>query len=323
MRITARLINAETGGVDLWADHFDGSLEDVFDLQDKVASSDLQDKVASSVAGVIEPELQAAESVRSAVRRTADKTAYDLYLLAHARAMSWAQQIREAIDLFEQAIERDPCYGPALASTAYGYYRLLLDELSENRDADRIKSANLARRALEMGGDDPEVLANAALVLAYFREDIGAMLALVDQALSLSPSFARGWHISGILRVWAGEPDIAIEHLETALRLSPRSVGTTRFVIGAANFFARRFGNAFRAIVGTDMPGHAAQDEQVREHIDDVDRLQSTRHPDGQALMGELVDDVEQAELASIVSTVLDKIIGPDVVWPLRSEPDA
>src|SRR5262249_61953062 len=82
-------------------------------------------------------------------------------------------------------------------------------------------------------------------------------------------------------------------------------------------------GNAFRAIVGTDMPGHAAQDEQVREHIDDVDRLPSTRHPDGQALMGELVDDVEPAELASIVSTVLDKIVGPDVVWPLRSAPDA
>src|SRR5262249_36879264 len=64
-------------------------------------------------------------------------------------------------------------------------------------------------------------------------------------------------------------------------------------------------------------------DEQVREHIDDVDRLQSTRHPDGQALTGELVDDVEPAELASIVSTVLDKIVGPDVVWPLRSAPDA
>ena len=128
--------------------------------------------------------------------------------------MSWAQQIREALDLFEQSIARDPWYGPVLAWAAYGHYRLLLDEISENRDADRVKSADLARRALEMDGDNPEVLANAALVLAYVGEDIDPMLELVDQALSLNPSFARGWHISGIIRVWAGEPDIAIEHLE-------------------------------------------------------------------------------------------------------------
>ena len=59
------------------------------------------------------------------------------------------------------------------------------------------------------------------IALAYFGEDIGAMMALVDRALALNPNFARGWHISGVLRLWAGQPDIAIEHVETALRLSP------------------------------------------------------------------------------------------------------
>ena len=59
--------------------------------------------------------------------------------------------------------------------------------------------------------------------LAYFGEDIGAMMALVDRALALNPNFARGWHISGFLRLWAGQPDIAIEHLEQSLRLSPRA----------------------------------------------------------------------------------------------------
>ena len=114
MRITAQLIDALTG-THLWADRFDGSLEDVFDLQDKVASS---------VAGVIEPALQAAETARSAGRATADLTAYDLYLRAYAMVWSSTQQSCEALRLMEQAIARDPRYGPALAWAAVCCHRL-------------------------------------------------------------------------------------------------------------------------------------------------------------------------------------------------------
>ena len=71
------------------------------------------------------------------------------------------------------------------------------------------------------------------------------MMALVDRALALNPNFARGWHISGGLRSWAGQPDIAIEHLEAALRLSPRArVGTSFAVMGQAYFLSRRFDQA-------------------------------------------------------------------------------
>src|SRR5262249_55638123 len=99
--------------------------------------------------------------------------------------------------------------------------------------------------ALEVAGDDPGILTNAAFALAYFGEDIGAMMALVDRALALNPSFARGWHISGALRSWAGETDIAIKHLETALRLSPPArVGASFAVIGQAHFLSRRFDEA-------------------------------------------------------------------------------
>ena len=69
---------------------------------------------------------------------------------------------------------------------------------------------------------NPGILANAAFALAHFGEgDIGTMMALVDRALALNPNYARGWHISGNLRVYAGQPDIAIEHIEVSLRLSP------------------------------------------------------------------------------------------------------
>jgi len=235
VRITGQLIDVATG-VHLWADRFDGSLEDVFDLQDEVASS---------VAGVIEPALQAAETARSAGRPTADLTAYDLYLRAHAMYFSSAWRIPEALRLLEQAIARDPRYGPALAHAAVCCNRLVIDGRSEDPAADRLKGADFARRALEVAGDDPGILVDAASTLAYFGEDIGAMMALVDRALALNPNYARGWHISGVLRMFAGQPDTAIEHVEASLRLSPRArIGSSLSFMGAAHFLSRRFNEA-------------------------------------------------------------------------------
>jgi len=235
VRITAQLIDAVTG-THLWADRFDGLIEDVFELQDKVASA---------VAGVIEPALQAAETTRSTSRPTNDLTAYDLYLRAYSMFWSSARQISDALTLMEQAIARDPRYGPALAWAAICCFRLLQDGRSEDRKADRLKGAAFARRALEVAGDDPGILTNAALTLAYFGEDIGAMIALVDRALALNPNFARGWQGSGTLRLWAGQPDTAIEHVEAAMRLSPRvRVGASLLVIGCAHFVSRRFDEA-------------------------------------------------------------------------------
>jgi adenylate cyclase len=234
VRITGQLIEAETGA-HLWADRFDGSLEDVFDLQDQVASS---------VAGVIEPALQAAEIARSATQPTADLTAYDLYLRAYA--MFWSSaQVPEALGLLEQAIARDPHYGLALAWAAICCYRLLQDGRSADPAVERAKGLDYARRALAVAGDDPAILANAADALTWFGEDIGAMIAVVDRALALNPNYARGWHVSGVVRLQAGQPDIAIRHGETALRLSPRArVGSTFYMMGVAHFLGRRFEEA-------------------------------------------------------------------------------
>jgi adenylate cyclase len=101
VRIAGQLIDTATSA-HIWADRFDGALEDVFDLQDRVATS---------VAGVIEPALQAAETARTATRPTSDLTAYDLYLRAYTMFLSSSRQIPEALRLMEQAIERDPNYG--------------------------------------------------------------------------------------------------------------------------------------------------------------------------------------------------------------------
>src|SRR5436190_12315522 len=235
VRITGQLIDAVTGA-HLWADRFDGSLEDVFEIQDKVAAS---------VAGVIEPALQAAETARASSRPTGDLTAYDLYLRASAMYLSSARHIPEVLRLLEQAIARDPSYGPALAWAAMCCHRLLYDDRSEDREGDRLKGIDFARRALEVARDDPGILVNAAFPLAYLGEDIDAMMALADRALTLNPNYARGWHLSGVLRLWAGQLDVAIERLGNALRLSPRArAGWSHADLGVAYFLGRRFDEA-------------------------------------------------------------------------------
>jgi TolB-like protein/class 3 adenylate cyclase len=236
VRITGQLIDA-LSGTHLWADRFDGSLEDIFELQDKVAVS---------VAGVIEPALQAAEIRRSASRPTNDLTAYDLYLRALAVFFPITKErIVEALGLLDQAIAVDRHYGPALAWAAFCHARLVVDGWAEEPDTSRRKAVDLARQALQMGENDPGILVNAAFVLALFGEDIGAMIGLVDRALVLNPSYARGWYRSGVLRVWTGQPDVAIKHVETALRLSPRErMGEPLTVMGQAYFFKHRFDEA-------------------------------------------------------------------------------
>jgi adenylate cyclase len=235
VRITAQLIEAETAA-HLWADRFDGSMEDVFDLQDRVAIS---------VAGVIEPALHAAETARSARRPTSDITVYDLYLRAAEATLASAGKIPEALRLLEQAIERDSTYAPALAMAAVCHMRVITDAQTDDPAADREKGMALARRALQLAQDDPGTLVNAAMALGSFGEDIDAMIAVVDRAVSLHPSFSRGWYIAGMLRTHAGDQEAAIERLETAQRLSPRGrVGFVGFNIGLAYFLMRRFEEA-------------------------------------------------------------------------------
>jgi len=241
VRITAQLVEAESGA-QLWADRFEGSLEDVFQLQDDVAVS---------VAGVNEPALQAAEARRSAKRPTRDLTAYDLFLRALAVGSSRSKAgITRALDFSEQAIGRDPHYGSALGYAAS--CRVVMDvngwteELGQNRRA----AIGCAERALESAGDDPVTLVLAAHALAYFGENFDAVIGLVDRALAFNPSFSRGWLMSARIRIWAGQLDLAIAHAGRAIRLSPRDrPGDHLFLVGLAHFLSRRFEDAMPKLI--------------------------------------------------------------------------
>jgi TolB-like protein/class 3 adenylate cyclase len=236
VRITAQLIEA-TNGAHLWADRFDGALKDIFELQDNVAIS---------VAGVIEPTLHAAEMARSAKRPTTDLTAYDLYLRAYALALSWEKSaIIRSLELLEQAIERDPRYGSALAQAAARHFELHVNGWTNDPETSRRRGIELSRQALQAAADDPNVLSIAAYILGYFGEEIEVAIALLNRGLELNPSYARGWQWSGWLRAWTGQPDLAIKHFETSLRLNPREQRANPLMgIGVALFFAGRLEEA-------------------------------------------------------------------------------
>jgi adenylate cyclase len=236
VRITAQLIDATTGA-HLWADRFEGLLEDIFELQDKVAVS---------AAGVIEPTLEAAETRRLADRPTSDLTAVDFYLRALSEWNTFTKNgLVRALELLGQAIERDPHYGPALALAAGCHQGLEVNGWAEDSEGTRRTSIDLARGALRSSPDDPNVLASAGFLLAYWGEDLDVSLALIDRRLTLNPSHARGWHWSALLRVFAGQPELAIEHFQNYLRLSPRDRMAVHLnVIGEAYFFSRRFDEA-------------------------------------------------------------------------------
>jgi TolB-like protein/class 3 adenylate cyclase len=239
VRITAQLIEAETG-THLWADRFDGSLEDVFDLQDKVAIS---------VAGVIEPTLRQAEIERARRKRPDSLDAYDLYLRALSFAyISMPEDADKALGLLEQAIKLEPELAVGHAIIAWCHeQRYLRGGLLEE---EKITALRHARLAIATGSDDATGLAIAGLVIGFLDpRDYATALDAFDRALALSPSSALALSFSAVTRAWRGESAIAIEQAEMALRLSPFDPlsNIRHMAIAIAHFVAGRFEEAAAA----------------------------------------------------------------------------
>jgi adenylate cyclase len=234
VRITAQLIDA-TSGAHLWADRFDGLLEEVFELQDKVAIS---------AAGVIEPTLRQAEIERARRKRPDSVDAYDLYLRALPFAYtSMPEDAEKALGLLEQAIKLDPDFAVAHAIIAWCQeQRYLRGGLHEQA---RTIALRHARLAITMGGDDPTALAIAGLVIGFLEpSEYDVAVSAFDRSLALSNSSALALGFSAATRAWHGESTIAIEQAEQALRLSPLFDPLSKerhMAIAIAHFVARRF----------------------------------------------------------------------------------
>jgi TolB-like protein len=191
VRITGQLIDTTTGA-HIWANRFDGALDDIFELQDQVASS---------VVGAIEPRLRQSEMERAPRKPTESLDAYDLYLRALTEYHKFsAEGMREAVPLLQRALAIDPSYAPAAA--LIGVCRHFQRDHGLGgpiSDADAAESVRLARHAITAGKDDPDALWMGAFVLAVFAGEHAAAVSVIDRALTLNPNSAHSWHIRGFV----------------------------------------------------------------------------------------------------------------------------
>lgn len=212
VRVMGQLADTESAA-QLWSDRFEGALEDIFDLQDKVTSS---------VVGAIFRKLEQAEMDRAGRRPTQNLDAYDYYLRGLAKLYQWTKAANDdALEVFGKAISIDPKFAAAhgMAAWCYNLRRWngwMVDVTAENAEAVR-----LAKLAAALGKDDAIALCTGGFALSHIAGDHSHGAALIDQALFLNPNLSAAWNASGWVRAFLGQTDMAIEHLARAMRLSP------------------------------------------------------------------------------------------------------
>ena len=227
VRITGQLIDAATRA-HLWADKFDGSLEDVFDLQDGITES---------VVGALVPSLHKAEFERARRKPPDNLDAYDYVLraLPHVFANTPAEA-RQAIPLLTELLRLDPDYAYAHALLSAAHAQIFRSANGRERADAQKKSEEHARRALALDNDDSKVLTYAgwSLILVH---DVARGRAALDKAAQLNPNLAVALAYRGIALALTGEPQAAIEDATKLLRLSP--IDPSRFLAWQAIAVAR------------------------------------------------------------------------------------
>lgn len=237
VRITGQLIDASSGA-HLWAERFEGSLEDIFELQDQVTAS---------VVGQIAPKIEQAEIERTKRKPTDSLGAYDYFL----RGMAVHYQVsmeanEESLRLFYRAIDIDPDFAAPYGLAAECIALRKANRWKTDRVLDISEIERLATFAARLGRDDALALYTTALSVAYVVEDLDTGASMVDRAVSLNPNLAQAWRASCWIRVWLGNPEVALEHIARAMRLNPRDpyFFGMQAVAAFGYFFARRYDEA-------------------------------------------------------------------------------
>jgi tetratricopeptide (TPR) repeat protein len=208
---------------------------------------ELQDQLVTSVVGAIAPQLEKAEIDRARPDATGDLAAYDLYLRGLASWNRWTKEENaKALAFFKAAIAKDPEFATPYGLAASCHHFAKANGWAAQFDAAEI--ARLVERAAAIGVDDAVALCWAGHVHAYFFKDLDRALLLIDRALELDLNLAVAWQRSGWVRGYAGEPDVAIESLNKAIRLNPLDprMFLTQSAMAFAHFIAGRDDEAAR-----------------------------------------------------------------------------
>jgi TolB-like protein/class 3 adenylate cyclase len=209
VRVTGQLIEAATDR-HLWADKFDGSLEDIFDLQDRITAT---------VVGLIAPQIEEAEIERARQKPTDSLDSYDFYLrgLAQLHKREWVA----ARELFKKAFELDPEFAAAYAMAAFTFLGQHGAGGQPSTAEMRAEALRLANTAAYKGSEDAFVLARCGHILMYLGNEFDRGTAMVEKALSLNPNLAIARFSYGWISVVACEGERAIENFQSMIRFSP------------------------------------------------------------------------------------------------------
>ena len=239
VRITGQLIETASGA-HLWADRFDGALEDVFDLQDKVTAS---------VVGAIAPKLDQSEIDRAKRKPIESLDAYDCLL--HGMAL-YREHTREGLDralvLFYRAIDLAPDLAAAYGWAARAYGRRQNQGWVVDKSQEEAETRRLALRVADIGRDDAFALCAAGFALVRVCRDLEMGGAMIDQALAVNPNLAFALQQQAFLSLWLGRHEAAIEQATRALHLSPLDPEShgTEMAVATAHLYQCRFDEAAR-----------------------------------------------------------------------------
>ena len=236
VRITAQLIDGQSGSY-IWSDHYDGEITDLFDLQDRITES---------IIGALQPTIRSSEIERARRKRPGNLHAYDYVM--RALPSIWAVERatnEEALGLLEQAMALDPSYALPKALAAWCHGQRVPFLWTNHPEEERSAALRLAKEAARLDSDDPLVLTILASAHAVGREFTEAV-PLIDRAVQLDPNSAWAWHHSGWIRNFLNQPDLAIEHFQRSIRISPLDPYNfdAAIGIGIAHFHAERFAEA-------------------------------------------------------------------------------
>ena len=211
LRIIVQLIQTEAGA-HVWSSRYDGTVDEFFDLQDRITQQ---------VAGALQPSIRLAEIERSRRKRPQDLGSYDYTMRAMPHLWVLEKEgSAKALELLESALAIDPEYPLALALAGWCHAQRSVYNWADNIADSQTKARALAERAANLSGDDPLILTVLGAVNTFVR-NYGTARVLLERALTLDPNCAWGWSRLGWIENYSDRPQKALQHFEQALRLSP------------------------------------------------------------------------------------------------------
>jgi tetratricopeptide (TPR) repeat protein len=213
VRISGQLIDSATGS-HVWADRYDGTLEDVFELQDQITAS---------VVGELWSNVRVAEIERANRKPTANLDAYDCYWRGVAQYWKFTRSGTDAaIAYILQATDLDQNFASAFGRAAMIYCVRKQNFWMVDVEQESAEAIRLARRAVELGQIDEMALSPGGLALAYIAGELEFGAECIKRGLAMNPNYAAGWTHSAWVHLYLGEHETSLAHVRQWARLDPR-----------------------------------------------------------------------------------------------------